>query len=455
MSRHEREDATLSRGFEAVLFDSLALPSDHRWWVAYSGGLDSSVLLHLVMVTARHVGIEVVALHANHGLQPQAAAWQAHCERLCAARGIPLHTQTLTLATAGGHGLEAQARAARYRWFAQKLGPGEVLLTAHHRDDQAETLFLNLLRGTGVSGLRGIHPRRPFGRGILARPLLEFARTEIADYARRHNLKWVDDHSNRDTRHARNYLRHRLMPLLQERWPRAADSLARTSRHMADTAAILDDLARDDLELAGLELGGHSLRAPALAQLPAGRVANALRYWLSLAGVRSPSTEILRQLQALVATDARDRRISWSRWVVRRYRDRLYLECSDDSVDANVPADRAWDLAAALPLPELGLRLVASRRPGRGLAGERLSLPLRVTWRKGGELCRLPGRRHRQQLKKLLQASGVPPWKRSRIPLIYSGDELAAVVGHWYCAPFAAADDELGWVIEIESGGSN
>jgi len=211
--------------------------------IAYSGGLDSHVLLH-ALSRLRDDGWRLSALHVDHGLQPAAGAWARHCEQVCRELALPITIERIEVRGIREHGLEAAARRARYACLARHVGPGEVLLTAHHQDDQAETLLLQLLRGSGVHGLAAMPAIAAFTAGRHARPLLEFPRRALLAYATAAGLKWIEDDSNRDDRLARNFIRNRLTPVIEERWPGAARRLGRSARHAAEAAALLDEIAR-------------------------------------------------------------------------------------------------------------------------------------------------------------------------------------------------------------------
>jgi tRNA(Ile)-lysidine synthase len=349
-------------------------------------------------------------------------------------------------------GLEAAARRARYAALAELLGPGDFLLTAHQRDDQAETVLLQLMRGAGIAGLAAMPARAAFGPGELVRPLLGFARAALLAYAREHRLDWIEDPSNADLRLRRNFLRAEILPRLQQHWPEANAMLVRSAGHAAEAQALLDDLAR--MDLAGCMPADdprypYALSVTVFAALPAARQRNLLRYWLRQQGFLVPSARQLEEVQTLIRTAPRTRQacLRWSGAELWRYRERLVIVPWRPVPDRRL--DVAWDLRAPLELPGIGrLRTVAVT--GRGLVPERLGEQVRVRLRQGGEPVLLPGRRHHHALKKLLQAAGVPPWERIRLPVLYAGDQLAAVADRWVCAAFAAQPGESGLEIVWE-----
>ena len=265
----------------AQLLDQLAhLPPAQRYWVAYSGGCDSTVLLHALAALRDQLPVELHALHVNHNLHEAAPTWAAHCRAVCETLAIPLTEVNVDARAAKGESPEAAARAARYCIFTDVLKAGDGLLLAHHRDDQAETLLLQLLRGSGPRGLAAMPAHRPQGAGWLGRPLLSFSRQELCRYAEAEKLQWIDDPSNFDTDFDRNFLRQRVLPLLQERWPAAATTLGRAAEHQAEAAELLHQLAEEDWQLtAGPQ--ADTLQIDSLLRLTPDRQRNVLRYWIN------------------------------------------------------------------------------------------------------------------------------------------------------------------------------
>ncbi len=416
--------------------------------VAYSGGLDSHVLLHALAQRRVAAGFSLRAAHIHHGLQPAADAWARHCEEICVGLGVSCVVERIRVDGVAEEGMEAAARRARYACLAKLLEPGEALLTAHHQDDQAETVLLQLLRGTGVHGLAGMPALTPFAAGFHARPLLTFPRIELERYARTQNLSWIEDPSNRTLEIGRNLLRHGVMPVLRERWPTAGRQLAQAARHAAEAASLLDELAQADLAACAED---DKLTVSALKRLPSPRQRNVLRYWIRARGFRVPSTKQIELLQAQLAGEPRTRHaaIRWRGAELRRYRDSLVLRAITPPATGTgaVP----WDGTRPLPLPSIGRRLRLSPVQGRGLARARVNGAIySVRFRQGGETCRLPGRTHHHKLKKLLQEAGVPPWERAQLPLLFVNGEIAAIGDRWVCEPFAAKPDEPGWVVVLE-----
>lgn len=425
-------------------------PAAERCHLALSGGLDSCVLLHLLASLRESLPWALQAIHINHGLQVVANLWQAHCESLCEQYGIPLQVVQLSLAPGPGESVEAVAREARYRALAEHIGPGHLLLTAQHQDDQAETLLLQLLRGSGPAGLASMPVTSRFGTGWLARPLLGISRDAIAAYARQNRLTWEEDPSNRDLRFDRNFIRHQVMPLLSGRWPAATVTLSRAARFSGELLVLAQEEAEEDLAQVRRP-GNHGLSIERLRCFDSVRLRNLLRHWITLTGAPLPSSKKLARIEHEAVHGRADAKplIAWRAWEVRRYRDCLQLERARPPLE--IPASLVWHGRSELLLPG-GLGSLIAEPGAPGIASERWSAAqVEVRFRRGGESCLPQGQRHHRPLKKLFQEWGVPPWKRGRIPLVYLDGELAAIPGRLVCAPFAAAVGEPSIMIRWES----
>lgn len=386
--------------------------------VAYSGGMDSSVLLHLLAATPRCRDTGLRAVHVHHGLHADADAWAAHCQRQCDALQVPLQIAHVQVARDSGLGLEAAARYARHAAFAAALAPGEWLALAHHRDDQAETFLLRALRASGPDGLAAMRAQRPFAAGMLWRPLLAHARAEVLAYAQAHRLQWIEDPSNADARHDRNFLRTQLMPVLQQRWPQAAEALARSAQLSADASDLL--LQEDTALLPGLLTAAGALDLQALRAQPATRRPRLLRAWVAAAQAPPLPAHGVAALEQEVDDDAPDRQacFAWQQVQVRRWRQCLYLLRPHSAWPASWQA--CWDGTSPLPLPD-GAQLQLHGAPGL-----RFAQPLLVRARQGGERIVLPQRAHSHRLKHLLQALDLPPWQRARLPVLWADGRVLA-----------------------------
>ncbi len=425
----------------------LSQPLPAAWQVAYSGGLDSSALLHAMAGLRGRFDIPVGAVHVHHGLQADADRWADHCRRVCADHSIPLSVLQVDARPARGESPEAAARHARYAALADWLAPDHCLLTAQHQDDQAETLLLQLLRGAGVPGLASMPACTAFGEGIHLRPLLSVSRQALHDYALAAGLEWIEDPSNAETGLDRNFLRHSVMPLLQSRWPALSGNLSRSAAHAAEAAGLLDSLAMDDRQAAGGR-DTDTLMVSALQALSPARQRNLLRFWMKQQAGHAPSAAVLTRVQHDVLDSRRDAMpcVQWGRHALRRYRDELFV--LPVALPDQPRPECAWRLDAPLPLTD-GAVLTATPGVGEGLRRAAIGADgVRIRWRRGGETCRPAGRGHRHALKKLFQEAGVPPWQRHRIPLLYVENELAAVAGMWICEPFQAGPGEAGYRID-------
>jgi len=431
----------------ACLSEALArMPSMRLYRVALSGGADSVALLHaLCQLRELLATADVAAVHVHHGLHAEADAWERHCRRLCADLGVALLVVRVDAAAVQGESPEAAARRARYQALRSLVSDGEAICTAHHQRDQAETLLLQLVRGAGPAGLAGMPALAPLGEGWLARPLLATSAQALRDYLTRHHLPWLEDPGNADRRFDRNYVRHEILPHLERRWPGVQRTLARAACHQADNAAIAQALAGIDLDEARGPSPG-TLSGPALARLPAARARNLLRGWLAERGLPLAAATHLHGIldQLLTARADATPLVSWPGAEVRRYRHALYALSPMPAHDATRVI--VWNPGSVLQLPH-GTLATASAQ-GRGLSVDCCARArVEVRFRHGGERFQPAGRRHSTALKKLLQASAVPPWLRDRIPLIYIDGELAAVAGMWVGESYAVRHPDRGWVL--------
>lgn len=436
--------------------------------VALSGGVDSAVLLHLLVPLASQMQFPLSAVHVNHGISPNADKWSEFCRNLCQSRNIPLEIARVKVTRAPGTSLEAAAREERYRIF-RNLQTDYVVL-AQHLDDQAETLLLQLLRGAGVKGLGAMPVVRTLRKEMdeqvsidsipaleqrpkLLRPLLDVSRREIEDYAREHALQWITDESNDEVSFDRNFLRHALFPLLEKRFPAYRTTFLRASRHMAEASALLDELA--EVDSAQCAVPGK-LHVEDLRKLGFPRARNLLRYTLAQHAVILPSTvkleEILRQLLS-VRPDTK-LHIVFGSTEIRCFRGRIHIRKAQTIVQA-IPEARwhlVWRGEEQLPLPELGGTLRFAHCTGAGISLQKINeQPLMIRLRQGGERLRPDCNRPCRSLKNLLREASLPPWQRQRLPLIFSGEQLVCVPGIGVECDFQAADDGQGLVVEWQA----
>ncbi len=406
--------------------------SARAFCVALSGGLDSSVLLHALHEIRRDGGRFVLrAVHVDHGLQPDSAAWADHCRRLGRRFGVPVDVVPLGLEPARGVSIEAHARDARYSALARLLAPGEWLLTAHHRDDQLETVLIQLLRGAGVAGLAAMPALARLGDGWHARPMLDVDREAIEAYARGHGIAWLADPMNEATRFDRGYLRARVLPAIRERWPAASATVARSAGHLAEARLLMAGLAEAD---AHSIVEGRRLAIEGLTRLPRERQANLLRWWIHSCGLRPPPASrlatALRELPA-ARPDAAPV-VAWPDGEMRRHRGWLHLM-------RPLPARPAIDDADACAMTDLGPGLGRFGLVAGTQGGLRSPLPAQAVLRLrgGGERLRLHAGRPVRRLKDLCREAGIVPWMRPRLPLVFVGERLAAVGDLWLDADLA------------------
>ena len=400
--------------------------------VAFSGGCDSTALIAALAQLARPPRA-LRALHIDHRLQPQSRRWSAHCRRIARRLRVPLTVRTANIVRAHGESLEAAARVARYRLLGAALAAGEVLLTAHHQDDQLETVLLQLLRGAGVAGLAAMPALAPLGNGVLVRPLLGVPRAALTDWVRAQGLTWVEDESNVQLRPDRNYLRARVLPVMHARWPSAAATASRSARHMADAQRLLDLLGEAD---AGRAKCGAMLSARVLRRLPPERRRNALRFWITAAGLLTPPASRLEEIAGALLAAREDAQplVAWEGAVVQRQGDLLVLRAGGVS-DTSTPRmpELAWHWrrrrTQVLPPPFGSLVLEPDARGPLDL--DALGPTLMLRERRGGERLRPLRGGPRRALKQLLQEARVPVPRRAQLPLLFDRGRLIGVADLW------------------------
>ncbi|HEX6827909.1 MAG TPA: tRNA lysidine(34) synthetase TilS [Burkholderiales bacterium] len=474
------EPATLAAAVEAVLREHVA--RGQRLCLALSGGVDSSVALDILAGLRRSLGFRLSALHVHHGLSPDAGRWAAFCARICRARRVPFSVEKVAVRRSRGESLEAAARDARYAALARQ--DADWIVLAHNRDDQAETLLLQLLRGAGLEGLAAmpvsrqqsavsgqrsvvsgqwsvvsrqrktpsppLTPHSSPRAATLLRPLLAASRAEIEAYAHSRRLRWVEDESNLDPRFDRNFLRLKILPQLERRYPGCRGALARTSRHLGEAARLLEELAAAD---AAGALEGGALRVAALRGLGPARARNVLRHLLRERGGAMPPEASLAEALRQAATARRDAsvEVALGDFQLRVHRGLVHLEAAHP-----VPSelDLVWRGERVLELPGAMGRVRFRRRRGQGLSLARLEAEgAALRLRRGGERLRQDSRRPRRTLKNLLQEAGIPPWQRERMPLLFCGGRLAWAPGIGSDCDFACAPGEPGVEINWEPEG--
>jgi tRNA(Ile)-lysidine synthase len=405
-----------------------ALPHARAYWVALSGGLDSVVLLRSLAEIQPCLSVPIRAIHINHGLQPQAPEWADFCRDLCRELRIPCEIIQVDIEKKSGESLEAQARHARYHAIEHCLGSGEAVMTAHHQDDQAETLLLHLVKGAGVTGLAAMPVWRSFAKGFLFRPLLGFRRKQLRDWLMEGGFSWVEDPSNKSLDFDRNFLRHEILPKLEAHWSGAVPCVARSASHQGAQVELNGALARLDFKSVNKQPEG-TLAIDKLLALSSSRRNNLLYWWLRNRGISVIPTQ--RQLDALhqnvlLANDNAYPELRIDSAIVQRYRNSLYK-----AVFRNFPSmdGMIWKLNAPLILTQLGLYLEPQALL-RAFSEYDDNTVLTIRFRRGGERFKPIGSTYHRSLKQLFQEWAVPRWLRGRVGLVYQNEKLILVLGY-------------------------
>jgi len=413
--------------------------------VGYSGGMDSHVLLVWLADFVRlYPGYSLQAVHVHHGLNPNADAWADHCQCICRELDVPCVVERVTVSQSRRESLEACAREVRYQALARHLAQGGTLLTAHHQDDQLETLLLALKRGAGVRGLAAMPLRQPFATGELVRPLLDCSRARLLEWAQQHQLRWIEDDSNQDERFDRNFLRAQILPLLQERWPSFGRTASRSAELCGEQEALAAEVAAVDL-IACQQADGSLLLAE-LARLSLPRRHNLLRYWLRRLSGAVPDRDAVLRIWSEVAMACQDAnpQLKTDCGVIRRYQGALYrladaAPVSGETLQLDYPG--VWRVGDKL------LRLTPVTQ-GADLRLPAADEPVSLRFAVGGSVRAQPaGRSGSRSLKKLWQEYEIAPWQRSQIPLLFYGEQVAAAVGIFVAQDFVVAEGGAGLAI--------
>lgn len=421
-----------------------------------SGGVDSVALLNLLHQWSLKNSWSLRALHVHHGISPHADSWAEFCADSCEKLNVPLQVERVNIAPLRAMGVEAAARQLRHAALLSQSA--DYIVLAHHQDDQAETLLLQLLRGAGVRGaaampvVKKVMAKQATVKQIvhemthtkiLLRPLLDVPRNELVKYAQAHGLQWIEDESNADDRYPRNFLRHRVLPILEARFPAYRATLSRSARNFAEASELLDELALQDWALqdwALQDLNQHAqvnkatLEVSRLGKLNSARGKNLLRYFFASLNAPTPdSTQLAEMLHQLCyARDDAAVCVNFGGWQVRRYRGRVYAApiCSVLAKKFREDFCVAWRGESVLPLPNLDGTLHFKSVSGQGISLQKLRLkPVTVRLRRGAERIRPYAQRPTRTLKNLLQEHAIPPWQRDRLPLLFCGEELVWVAG--------------------------
>ena len=402
--------------------------------VGYSGGVDSHVLLHL-LASIPEFKNKITAIYVHHGLQICADDWAVHCQDCSAALGVKFKVIRVNGQAAAGESPEEAARNARYQAFKEILTETDMLLFAQHRNDQLETVLLQLFRGAGLKGLSGMPTKTSFAAGVLLRPLLDVSQEEIKQYALQNQLQWIEDPSNQDTQFDRNFLRQEVMPLLEQRWPSLDKTVARVAGHCAEAQTVLSANAKEQM-LRIYEQQKRCLLISGLLQHDVLMQQWIVREWLDYLGVRMPSVKVLQAIfqDILAARQKANPIVRHDGFEIQRYRDGLYLVAAQDPFD--VSQIFSWgDTSQPLRLNNNGLLQTCIAQ--QGIAADLWQQGLvQIKYRQGGEKIALANRSGRHSLKKLYQEAGVAPWLRERMPVIYIDDKIAAIADLWVSKDF-------------------
>lgn len=414
--------------------------------LAFSGGLDSTALLHLLVETNKTLPFQLHAQHVHHGLSKNADTWATFCKDTCVNLNIPITTCKVKINKNSGLGLEATAREARYKALLES--EADFICLAHHQDDQAETLLLQLARGAGVKGLAGMGSMN----NKLLRPLLDVSRSALEVYAKQHNLAWIEDESNLDPKFDRNFMRHEILPKLERQYPAIKQTISRAAQHMSEADVLLDELAEIDVK--ECLLNSQQLQLAPLAKLSGARVNNALRWWLLQNNCDAPSAAQLQQISQQLfhaKSDANVKIKLSASLILRRFQGSAYLLKNVQEGDAEYQRSAfslPWQGEKTIILPDQS-RLFFSEKLGEGIAMRHVENgQLNIRYRRGGETLKPEENRPNRSLKSLFQTSQVPPWQRERLPLLFLNDELAMLPNVAVAATLKAKPDELGLFIK-------
>ncbi|WP_211451083.1 tRNA lysidine(34) synthetase TilS [Collimonas antrihumi] len=439
-------EATLAEIAQAAQAHSAVVPATTQEWparlaVAYSGGLDSSVLLHAAAHYASTRGIKLFAFHIHHGISPNADQWQIHCAETCAKLNVQFDTRGIELHNRDKSGVEEAARISRYAALGDLCRQHQVplLLTAHHLDDQAETVLLQLLRGSGAAGLSGMDRWNTAStllgdaELLMARPLLKVSRAALEEYVEKYvstqQLTYIEDESNHDPRYARNALRQQVMPVLAQYFPGFQERFSRSSGHMQTTQRLLVDLAAQDMATCA---DGACLDLEHVRKLSGERIDNLLRYWFGLHHLRMPSSAWLSEMRQQLLEAKADAQLCVTHpdCHIRRHRNRVFLTPRDDIDRSEIePQAFRWNGEAELHFPEFG-GVLHFDQAEQGIAADWLrAQPLQIQYRSGGERLKLAFNRPTKSIKYHYQAFDVPPWERERLPLVSSGKQILFAAG--------------------------
>ena len=433
-----------SQNIEEILKQQIQAHSIKKICVSLSGGVDSIVLLY-ALNQCLEKGCLIRAIHINHNLAKDSQVWADFCKRTCDRIQIQIDIHSIKVKNTEGFGIEAAARKARYQKLQRSIQEGEWLMTAHHQEDQLETILLRMARGTGIEGLQGIQKQFNFGKGKILRPLLDVSKSEVLGYARKNNLDWVEDASNQETYFDRNFLRMNVIPKLKERWPAFSSSVSRLSNISNQTSTLLKELAQQDL---GSNYPIKNLDIDILKNKSNGRVINIIRFLILKNEMTVPSMKVLNSgVNILLNPKSVNPTMVWNNYCIKRYVDKLYFLKLSELQPNQSNKLMHWSIDEPLILDEDGSSLAAIMAIGRGLSLKKCNKNLDVQFRKGGESIRPVGHKITKKLKKLFQEDHILPWTRDKIPLLYKKNELIGVGDLWFNQNYIASEEEDGFLV--------
>ena len=432
-----------NQNFNELIANEIDSLGATKFTIALSGGVDSMVLLDLLS-KAKRSSDEVRAIHINHNLHEDSKEWIDFVKEACKKYKLPLIIESIK-PKQQGFGLEADARDQRYKKFKEIILDNECLLTAHHLDDQIETILYRIFRGTGLDGLRSIRKNDKFGKGLLCRPFINVPRADIEQYAKINNIKWIEDPTNKNVDFDRNYLRKDIIPSIKKRWPKAQTTIPRLSSLAENNQKLLHELAKEDVgeikKFNVLDLG-------ILSNKSALRINNIFRFLILKNKMGIPSLKVLEDgIETLINAESDSPIVSWDGCSIRRYKNTLYFFNHDLKQNEIRPLKMKWFIEETINLGGNRGSIQARFIKGEGIALNKCPKSLEIKYRKGGEQIKPSGHKITKSLKNLFQENNVLPWVRDQIPLVYLDDELISVGDLWFNQDYKAKEQEEGFLI--------
>ena len=432
-----------NQNIETIISNEINSLDSRKFLLAFSGGVDSIVLLDLLTNLVKESD-QLRVIHINHNLNEYSDDWAQFSSEVCVKYDLPLINASVK-PKRQGKGLEADARALRYQSFREIIQDNEYLLTGHHQDDQMETLLYRIFRGTGIGGLRAIRRKTKFGKGFLYRPMLNVSRDKIEEYARLKNLKWICDSSNNDSSYDRNYLRKDIIPLIKKRWPSVEKKVSRLAVIAEQNQSLLNELAIEDI---GKIKNYSHLDVETLSGKSYPRIINIFRFMINKNNMGVPSMQVLNEgIKTLMHSKSESPSMTWNDYSIRRYKHRLYFLNSSLNSPNNLLAEISWDIKKTINLGANLGSIQARFLTGDGISLDKCPKSLAIKYRKGGEEIKPSGHKITKSLKNLFQENNVLPWVRDKIPLIYVDQELISVGDLWFNQDYKANNNEDGFLV--------